>query len=437
MRRLGLTPGALALLLTLLATVAQAQPPRRFALVVGNDEGGVETRPLRYAREDARRMHGLLLRLGGVAPEDARLLLNEDAEDFFRALDRLEARAKAARARGERTAVLVYYSGHAKRDELLLGDTRVSFSALKHRLNASSADVRIAILDACRSGALTRTKGVRRAPAFTIEAGTSREARGTVILTSSAADEDSQESDLLGGSYFSHHLVSGLLVERIREERPTKREPHRRIWGPFPVRELTGHEVRFVMEREGDRFDYRLQYRPKGTGEAGWWSLLEGTFLADAGVRKGEGEVHLFLKSARARGLDTGGLRNFGQLDIGYQTRELPTRVDMLFTPESALLPDARYGYRELPGGFGEMVFVVRGANVVPGLQREDVEATTRWTPGQGGVSTFVVLKGNLQGATYAECWNAEGRITWLKRSWEAAGSGDPASCPDVSVFER
>jgi hypothetical protein len=32
-----------------------------------------------------------------------------------------------------------------------------------------------------------------------------------VILTSSSSDEDSQESDLVGGSYFSHHLASGLL----------------------------------------------------------------------------------------------------------------------------------------------------------------------------------------------------------------------------------
>jgi hypothetical protein len=32
-----------------------------------------------------------------------------------------------------------------------------------------------------------------------------------VILTSSAADEDSQESDLIGASYFSYHLATGLI----------------------------------------------------------------------------------------------------------------------------------------------------------------------------------------------------------------------------------
>ncbi|XXF80441.1 caspase family protein [Myxococcaceae bacterium GXIMD 01537] len=216
MRRLGLAPGVLALLLVLLASGARAQPVRRFALVAGNDEGGADTRPLRFAREDARRMHGLLVRLGGVAEGDARLLLDEDADDFLRALASLEGRAKEARTRGERTALLVFYSGHAKDGALRLGDSRLPFDSLKRRLQDATVDVRIAILDACRSGALTRTKGARRAPAFAIESGEGRDARGLVILTSSAADEDSQESDSLGGSYFSHHLASGLLGDADR-----------------------------------------------------------------------------------------------------------------------------------------------------------------------------------------------------------------------------
>ncbi|MCI0573602.1 MAG: caspase family protein, partial [Myxococcaceae bacterium] len=43
-----------------------------------------------------------------------------------------------------------------------------------------------------------------------------RRAQGLVLLTSSAADEDSQESDLLGGSYFTHHLASGMLGDADR-----------------------------------------------------------------------------------------------------------------------------------------------------------------------------------------------------------------------------
>ncbi|HZI16468.1 MAG TPA: caspase family protein [Myxococcus sp.] len=207
---------ALVVTVALVATAAHADTLRRFALVAGNDEGGGDTRPLRFARDDARKMYELLQRLGGVAPGDAKLLLNEDSRDFLEALTDLEARARAAKARGERTALLVYYSGHAKDGSLRLGGSRLAFDDLKRRLSDAPADIRIAILDSCRSGTLTRTKGARRAPAFEIESGAARDARGLVILTSSAADEDSQESDALGGSYFSHHLASGLLGDADR-----------------------------------------------------------------------------------------------------------------------------------------------------------------------------------------------------------------------------
>src|SRR5207244_8886119 len=83
--------------------------------------------------------------------------------------------------------------------------------SLKARIAQAPVDIRIAIFDSCRSGVLTRTKGARKAPAFEVESQSPRDAQGLVILTSSASDEDSQESDLIGGSYFSHHLASGLL----------------------------------------------------------------------------------------------------------------------------------------------------------------------------------------------------------------------------------
>jgi hypothetical protein len=193
------------------ARPARAEGLHRFAVVVGNDTGGRDTRPLLYARADARKVLDILTRLGGVRADDARLLLDGTAQDLLSALADTERRAADAHAHGERTALLVYYSGHAKDGALRLGDTRLPLESLKARIAASPVDVRIAILDSCRSGELTRTKGARRAPAFQIQAEGPRDAKGVVILTSSSSDEDSQESDLVGGSYFSHHLASGLL----------------------------------------------------------------------------------------------------------------------------------------------------------------------------------------------------------------------------------
>jgi hypothetical protein len=193
------------------STAGAADELHRFAVVAGNDRGGAGTRPLAYARADARKVWDVLTRLGGVRPDDAVLLLDENAGRFLTALGEAETRARAAAGHGEKTALIVYYSGHAKDGQLRLGDSGLAIGALKARLAQAPFDVRIGIFDACQSGALTRTKGARKVPAFEIDARGAREARGMVLLTSSASDEDSQESDLIGGSYFSHHLASGML----------------------------------------------------------------------------------------------------------------------------------------------------------------------------------------------------------------------------------
>jgi hypothetical protein len=189
---------------------------RRFAVIAGNDEGGNDTRRLFYAREDARKIHDILLRVGGVRPDDASLVLNGSSDAFLKALAAMERRVEDARKKGQRTALLVYYSGHAKDGSLRLGSTQVPMDALKARLSQSPADIRLAVFDACRSGLLTRTKGARLAPTFDVQTDAARDARGMVILTSSASDEDSQESDTLRGSYFSHHLASALLGDADR-----------------------------------------------------------------------------------------------------------------------------------------------------------------------------------------------------------------------------
>ena len=202
----------LAALTLVAAGGARAEGPvRRFALLVGHDDGGAGTQPLEYARDDARKLHDIFVRLGNVSPEDAFLLLNPSAEDVLTGLGELERRARDARVRGERPALFFYYSGHAKDGALRLGKTSLPLEALKSRLAQAPADVKVGIFDACRSGALTRSKGARRAPAFEVESDATRAAKGLVLLTSSASDEESQESDALGGSYFSHHLASGLV----------------------------------------------------------------------------------------------------------------------------------------------------------------------------------------------------------------------------------
>lgn len=230
------------------------------------------------------------------------------------------------------------------------------------------------------------------------------------------------------------------LLEEIRELPPTTREPELRVWGPWRDSKHRGHEVRFAMKREAERFDYLLQYRPEGSGEEGWWSAMEGTFQANGGLRKGEGAVRLLVKETKAHGFDVGGLAGLDLLEIVYQTRALPIGVKMRFVPafpQSA--SELLYAYRELPGGLGEMGFLLENTDILPGTQKEDLAIISRWTKDRGGVGIVAVTGGDVPAgftATQVECWDASFRVTYMKRSWETAVVGNASACPDVSALE-
>ena len=102
----------------------------------------------------------------------------------------------------------------------------LELSELRDLTTASPAEARVLVVDSCRSGALTRVKGGHPVPNFDIAVEATPAARGLAILTSSAAGEDAQESDQLGASIFTHHLVSALLgaADRDRDGRVTVAE---------------------------------------------------------------------------------------------------------------------------------------------------------------------------------------------------------------------
>ncbi len=193
-----------------LVLVARAEVVR-FAVLVGNNEGGTATRPLYFAETDAKKMHGILTEIGGVEPAGARMLLGRGRNDLLLAMAAVRAPIEQAKARGAQTVLTFYYSGHADEKQLQLGRTWVTWAELEELLDRSGADVRLAFVDACRSGALTtRTKGGTRAPSFVFDVSKSLTTTGSLILTSSGDDEASQESDAIGGSYFTHFLASAM-----------------------------------------------------------------------------------------------------------------------------------------------------------------------------------------------------------------------------------
>ena len=189
---------------------ASAATVQRFALVAGANRGGADRPLLQYAVSDAERFARVLADLGGVGPAQAIVLRQPRVRELEDAIDGLRTRVLAAArsAPGGRTEVIFYYSGHADEKGLLLGDDRYSYRSLRDRLDEVPADVRIAVLDACASGAITRLKGGQLRQPFLVDE--SADMRGHAFLTSSTESEAAQESDRLRGSYFTHFLVSGL-----------------------------------------------------------------------------------------------------------------------------------------------------------------------------------------------------------------------------------
>ena len=116
--------------------------------------------------------------------------------------------AASATASGRRCEFVLYYSGHSDDEGLLLGKDRLDYSELRSSIEKVPAAVRVAILDSCSSGSLTRAKGGVAKPAFLYDSSSVQE--GHAYITSSSADEAAQESDRIGGSFFTHYLVSAL-----------------------------------------------------------------------------------------------------------------------------------------------------------------------------------------------------------------------------------
>ena len=191
------------------APAIAAVPVQRFLLVIGANAGGSDRPRLQYAISDAERFARVMVELGGVLPSNEVLLKQPKLKDVIDALDALSARVSDARraSPASRTEIVVYYSGHADEHGLLLGADRYSYRTLRDKLDQIPADVRIAVLDACASGAFTRIKGGKARPAFLVDQ--SSNMRGHAFLTSSAANESAQESDRIRASYFTHYLTSG------------------------------------------------------------------------------------------------------------------------------------------------------------------------------------------------------------------------------------
>jgi len=181
-----------------------------YALVVGSNLAGPGQVALRYAEDDARRVGATLAEIGGYAPGAIDIVVRPTPDALRQRLDRLTRLVAADAAAGRQARVLFYYSGHARSTAIDLGPAALPLEELRQRLLAVPATLKIVVLDACQSGAFSRVKGATPAADFSFNSRQHLDASGVAVLASSSGSELSQESELLRGSYFTHHLLVGL-----------------------------------------------------------------------------------------------------------------------------------------------------------------------------------------------------------------------------------
>jgi hypothetical protein len=191
------------------AAAASRPAGARVALLVGANQPAPGRKPLRHAHRDAERMAESLLSVGRFAREHVHVLRDPAPAEVLALIDRYSARGRGG-AQGGGALFYFYYSGHADDGALYPGGRALPLDGLRAALEGTGAAVRIGMLDACRGGAWTRTKGLAAEAPFEVQLPVNLGSEGSVLIASSSGLESAHESDGLQGSFFTHHFVAAL-----------------------------------------------------------------------------------------------------------------------------------------------------------------------------------------------------------------------------------
>ena len=227
------------------------------------------------------------------------------------------------------------------------------------------------------------------------------------------------------------------LIDAIRSYSPTTRLPDARIWGPFPAQQQPGWEVRMVMMRQDlATFAYAVDFHAIGSADA-WINVINGSFAASGGARRGSGSLNIDTKAARAAGLDPG-LGYLDAMSATYDNHDFPITVDLQFTNlPNPLKPDdptqGTYDFAAGQNGNGSLSFNF-SANSIPGPAGIDVfQVTSNWLGSGPGRSDLQVVSGDAAGAHETQCWNQLFQAVYTDKPWSPLEDlGDPSACPAI-----
>lgn len=265
---------------------ATARAEHRYAVVAGANAGWSSDRPLRYAEEDARRLAEVLVELGGVQPTDVTLLLEPTSTQLDAALTAVE---RELRTSSEPTMLYFYFSGHSDAQALHLRGPSLPLASLVERLSKTGAGLTVAVFDSCMSGAVLGTKGAQPALPFRIRV--EEPVQGLALLSSSDADELSQESRALAGSVFTHHWISALRGAADVDADKTVSLSEAYQYTYERTRADTGSTA--LPQRPGFRFDL------KGQGDVALTQLGRGRAALD--FSRGTGQRYVIVDEAERR----------------------------------------------------------------------------------------------------------------------------------------
>ncbi len=181
--------------------------PVYYGIFIGNNMGLIHEPELDYATQDAKKMANALAEGGLFQADKIYLLENQNIAAVKEKM--LEIKKRIAQTQSKSDAVLVvYFSGHGDQSSLHLNGEELERNDLLSRFKEITANTKILVVDACESGSLIRAKG--RIDKDNLEFPHLKIAKGTAILTSSAAGQLSHESAQYRGGIFTYHLIQGL-----------------------------------------------------------------------------------------------------------------------------------------------------------------------------------------------------------------------------------
>jgi hypothetical protein len=242
-----------------LALLLGGAPPTdgelRLAVVAGANEGLDSEQRLEFAEQDARRVHAVLTRLGGVSPGNATLVLGGGPEALMRAVGGMVGQAQAV-AQATPVVLLLYVSAHADEEALHLDGQRLPLETVRAALERAPARLRVVVIDGCRVPVRAGYKGGRPGPEVAVAVDRSTRVEGEVVISAAGPGELAQEWSELRGSLFTHALLVGLrgAADFDRNGRVTLNEAY-----AFAYRTTLARAAESGLVPQRPSFDLRLE----------------------------------------------------------------------------------------------------------------------------------------------------------------------------------